>query len=72
MEFSFSAFVVMMYFWKKKAKDFGQRILNRKKGCAILNRLICLVIEGLLYIPDRTYLDNTKDSRKRVHRKIFL
>lgn len=66
----FSAFVVMMYFWKKKAKDFGQNI-ESKKGCAILI-LICLVIEGLLYIPDRTYLDNTKDSRKGYIEKFFF
>lgn len=66
----FCAFIVMMYFWKKKANDLGQNIETKKK-CAILI-LICLVTEGLIYIPDRTYLDNTRDSRKEYIENFFF
>lgn len=67
----FSAFAVMVYFFEKKKRDIGGQNIEIRKKCAILIA-VCLVIEGAIYIPDRTYLHNTTDSRKEYIEKFFF
>lgn len=63
-------FLSILYFWKKN-KDYKKTyFVEMNKICAILI-IVCLIIESILYIPDRTYQGNTSDTRKEYIKNIF-
>lgn len=65
-----AVFLNILYFWKKIKGNGEVYFIEMNKICAILI-VACLVIESILYIPDRSYQENTSDTRKQYIENIF-
>lgn len=63
-------FLSVLYFWKRNSKDKKTYFVEMNKICAILI-IVCLIIESILYIPDRTYQENTSETRKEYIANVF-
>lgn len=66
----FGAFLGCIFFWRKNDDVSKEYFVEIQKRCAML-MIVCLVIEGVIYIPDRSYQDNTSDTRREYIEKIF-
>lgn len=63
-------FLSILYFWKRNSESKKTYFIEMNKICAILI-IICLIIESILYIPDRTYQGNTSETRKEYIANVF-
>ena len=63
-------FLGCIFFWKNNDDISKGYFIEIQKSCVIFI-IACLIIEGLIYIPDRSYQDNTSDTRRSYIEKFF-
>ena len=63
-------FLNILLLWKKNKEITSTYFVEMSRICAILIS-ICFIMESVIYIPDRSYRDNTSDTRREYIENIF-
>ena len=63
-------FLSILLLWKKNKDITRTYFVEMSKICAILI-LVCFVTESVIYIPDKSYQDNTSDTRREYIENVF-
>lgn len=63
-------FLSILLLWKNNKDITRTYFVEMSKICAILI-LVCFVMESVIYIPDKSYQDNTSDTRREYIENVF-
>lgn len=64
-------FLCLCFFWGKNPEGRKGHNVEITRICAIIT-LVCVIMQSVLYIPDRSYLDVTEESRKDYIEETFF